>query len=73
MDIMTTKDAAELWGISIRRVQALCDSGKIPTATKIGDVWLMPKGTQKPPDGRYKASKKSVDGHASKSHKTEKK
>ena len=57
MDIMTTKDAAELWGISIRRVQALCDSGKIPSATKIGDVWLMPKGTQKPRDGRYKAIK----------------
>ena len=57
MDIMTTKDAAELWGISIRRVQALCDSGKIPSANKIGDVWLMPKGTQKPPDGRYKAAK----------------
>lgn len=57
MDIMTTKDAAELWGISIRRVQALCDSGKIPSATKIGDVWLMPKGTQKPLDGRYKKTR----------------
>ena len=57
MDIMTTKDAAELWGISIRRVQALCDNGKIPSATKIGDVWLMPKGTQKPLDGRYKKVK----------------
>jgi hypothetical protein len=57
MDVMTTKDAAELWSISIRRVQALCDSGKIPSATKIGDVWLMPKGTQKPPDGRCKTAK----------------
>jgi hypothetical protein len=58
MDIMTTKDASELWGISIRRVQALCDSGKIPSATKIGDVWLMPKGTKKPLDGRTKTAKK---------------
>lgn len=57
MDIMTTKDAAVMWGISIRRVQALCDSGKIPSATKIGDVWLMPKGTVKPLDGRYKEAK----------------
>ena len=57
MDIMTTKDAAELWGISIRRVQALCDNGKIPSATKIGDMWLMPKGTLKPLDGRYKNAK----------------
>ena len=56
IDIMTTKDAAELWGISVRRVQAMCDNGKIPSATKIGDVWLMPKGTQKPIDGRLKVS-----------------
>jgi len=59
MDIMTTKDASELWGISVRRVQALCENGKIPSATKMGDVWLMPKGTQKPPDGRYKAAKRT--------------
>ena len=57
MDIMTTKEASELWGISVRRVQALCDNGKIPSATKIGDVWLMPKGTQKPLDGRFKSAK----------------
>ena len=61
MDIMTTKNAAALWGISIRRVQALCDSGKVPSAIKIGDVWLMPKGTPKPPDGRYKATKQTTE------------
>ena len=72
MDIMTTKDASELWGISIRRVQALCESGKIPSAAKMGDVWLMPKGTQKPPDGRYKAAKK-VSTSVSKKKSPEKK
>jgi len=57
MDLMTTKDASDKWGITIRRVQALCDNGKIPAAMKLGDIWVMPKDTPKPIDGRTKAAK----------------
>lgn len=72
MDIMTTKDAAELWGISMRRVQALCDRGQIPSAVKMGDVWLMPKGTTKPLDGRTKAAKQGGSANAGKANKVKK-
>ena len=54
MDLMNSKEAAEKWGITIRRVQALCDSGKIPTATKLANMWIMPKDIAKPIDGRTK-------------------
>ena len=57
LDIMTAKEASEKWGITIRRVQALCDSGKIPAATKLGNMWIMPKDTQKPIDGRTRVAK----------------
>jgi len=57
MDLMTSKDASEKWGITIRRVQALCDDGKIPSAFKLGGIWVMPKDTPKPIDGRTKAAK----------------
>ena len=57
MDLMTTKDASEKWGISIRRVQVLCDNGKVPFAFKLGDIWVMPKDTPKPVDGRTKVAK----------------
>jgi hypothetical protein len=57
MDWMTTKDAAELWGISTRRVQILCDNGKVSGAAKLGDIWVIPKGTPKPIDGRTKSAK----------------
>ena len=57
MDWITTKEAAEIWGITMRRVQALCDNGKIPTATKLGNIWVMPKNTPKPIDGRTKVAK----------------
>ena len=57
MDLITTKEAAGIWGITIRRVQALCNNGQIPIAFKLGDIWVMPKDTQKPLDGRTKAAK----------------
>ena len=59
MDWMTTKEAAELWGITMRRVQALCDNGQIPEAAKLSDIWVIPKGTPKPVDGRTKLAKLS--------------
>ena len=59
MDLITTKEAAKIWGITIRRVQALCDNGQVPAALKIGDIWVMPKNTPKPIDGRTKAAKQS--------------
>ncbi|GHU57676.1 hypothetical protein AGMMS49975_23610 [Clostridia bacterium] len=36
----------------MRRIQAMCDKGKIPNAQRIGFFWVIPKGTPKPPDGR---------------------
>ena len=57
MDWITTKDAAAKWGLTIRRVQALCDNGSVPSATKLGDVWAIPKNAPKPLDGRTKAAK----------------
>ena len=57
MDWITTKDAAAKWGLTVRRVQALCDNGRVPSATKLGDVWAIPKDTPRPLDGRTKAAK----------------
>lgn len=52
MDWMTTKEASELWGISTRRIQILCDNGRVDGATRLGNMWVIPKGAPKPPDGR---------------------
>ena len=57
MDLITAREAAKSWGITVRRVQALCENGQVPAAYKLGDIWVMPKGTQKPIDGRTKAAK----------------
>jgi hypothetical protein len=57
MEYMTAKEAAKLWGITTRRVQALCENNQISSATRLGNVWAIPKGTPKPIDGRTKAAK----------------
>ncbi|SET87491.1 PD-(D/E)XK nuclease superfamily protein [[Clostridium] aminophilum] len=50
--MMTCKEKAKEWGISVRTVNALCKSGKIPGAEKAGKEWMIPDGTDRPADGR---------------------
>jgi predicted site-specific integrase-resolvase len=57
MEWMSTKEAAELWGVKVRQVQTLCEKGLVEGAAKKSDVWLLPKSATKPIDGRTKAAK----------------
>jgi hypothetical protein len=54
LDWMTAQQAADKWGITSRRVQALCKNGQIEGVVRLGNAWLIPKGISKPRDGRYK-------------------
>ena len=65
MEWITTKEAAELWGITTRRVQILCDRGRVNGVERLGDIWVIPKGTPKPIDGRTKAARKSAPNEKS--------
>ena len=53
MEFLTTKQAAELWGISARRVALLCAQGRIPGTVKAGKTWLLPPDAKKPLDPRF--------------------
>ena len=57
MEYLNITATAEKWGISPRRLQTLCANGKVEGATRFGKAWMIPKTTQKPIDGRTKASK----------------
>ena len=59
MEYMTTAEAAEIWGIKVRRVQTLCVNGKVTSAKRLGHIWVIPVGTDKPIDGRTKTAKQS--------------
>ena len=54
MEYMTTKQAAEKWNISDRRIRTLCKEGKIKGLVQCGKVYQIPVNTQKPIDGRIK-------------------
>ena len=57
MDYMTLKEAAEKWGVTPRRVNYYCATGRISGAVKMATIWLIPKDAEKPIDGRTKQGK----------------
>lgn len=60
MDYLSTKQAAEKWGISERRVQRLCEDGRVDGAVRFSRVWAIPKDTQKPVDPRKKSRQEKI-------------
>lgn len=57
MDYMTIKEAADKWGLSVRRVQEICTNEMIPGVIKFGREWAIPKDAKKPVDKRIKSGK----------------
>lgn len=53
-DYMTVKEAAERWGLSERRVTALCREERIYGSKKQGRSWTIPEDSEKPSDNRVK-------------------
>ena len=56
MHYITAKEVAMQWGLTDRRVQELCRSGRISGAVRWGRGWMIPKDAHKPGDGRSKES-----------------
>lgn len=57
MDYITPKDASHKWGITERRIQKLCEEGRIKGVVRFGKVWAIPKDAEKPKDARKKEHK----------------
>ena len=57
MEYLTVKEIAEKWGISGRRVNLLCNEGRIAGTEKKGFMWLIPENAVKPADLRYRKNK----------------
>ena len=54
---MTIKEASEKWGIGHRRINTLCNEGRIEGASKIANVWVIPVDAEKPRDERIKSGR----------------
>lgn len=56
MEYMSVIEAAEKWKITRRRIQVLCNQGRINGAQKVGTVLIIPSNAEKPKDARFKAN-----------------
>lgn len=54
---MKIQEAAQKWGISERRINALCLEGRLEGAIKFGNTWAIPVDMEKPQDARIKSGK----------------
>ena len=66
MDLLTVREAGELWGITARMATIYCETGRIPGAFKKGNLWLIPGDAVKPIDRRRKGYS-ICDGNLTKS------
>ena len=57
MEYLSISQVSKKWGLSGRRIQTLCNEGRIPGATKIGSYWAVPGDAVKPNDERIKSGK----------------
>ena len=57
MEYLSISQVSEKWGVSVRRIQTLCVTGRIPGATKIGSYWAIPSDAEKHKDERIKTGR----------------
>ncbi|RFZ77478.1 DNA-binding protein [Lacrimispora amygdalina] len=60
MDYLTVREAGEKWDVGSRMAAYYCEQGRVPGAIKKGNLWLIPKDTPKPTDGRSLRYKKTA-------------
>ena len=58
---MTTKEAADKWNITQRRVSILCAESRIPDVAMLGRMWIIPLDAEKPSDARMKRNESGKD------------
>lgn len=54
MNLISVAQTAEKWQISPKRVQVLCNEGRIDGAQRVGNQWTIPDNAEKPLDARKK-------------------
>lgn len=59
-EIYYRKPSGGKLNISWRRVQILCTEGLIPGVFKLGDVWVIPKDSDKPNDNRTREARQNI-------------
>lgn len=51
---ITVQEASEKWGVSPRQIQILCKNNRIPGATRLSIIWIIPNNIEKPTKSKRK-------------------
>lgn len=57
MEYLSISQTAEKWGVSRRRIQALCSENRIQGAVRIGFAWAILNDAVKQADARIRSGK----------------
>ena len=63
MDFISVKEASQLWDISERWVQKLCEENRIDGVQRFGRSWMIPKDAKKPYDLRQRKQSQGEKDH----------
>ena len=64
MDFMSVIEASQLWNISERWVQKLCEENRIDCVQRFGRSWMIPRDAKKPCDVRQRKQSQGEKNHA---------
>ena len=56
---LTINEIADKWGLTPRRIRAMCLNGQIAGAAKLGREWAIPTDAERPQDGRITIQQQS--------------
>lgn len=59
VDYISVAEASAKFNVSERRVQTLCEQGRIPGAKVLSGVWIIPETSEKPLDARKKSAREN--------------
>lgn len=51
---ITVQEVSEKWGVSPRQIQILCKNNRIPGATRLSRIWIIPNNIEKPTKSKRK-------------------
>lgn len=51
---ITVQEASEKRGVSPRQIQILCKNNRIPGATRLSRIWIIPNNIEKPTKSKRK-------------------
>ena len=54
---ITTQEAAKKWGVTSRQVQILCKENRVPGASRMSRIWIIPEDAKKPTNSKRTSNK----------------